>query len=104
MNLLQMVLLAFLALVTIVAADLCAIGSQEIDGNWYCQAVQAIQYSNVGHAGRYNEVVHMGADGVCQSRSKEFSGPIAPLDAEVSFAHGGANCLMLGIANHHTLC
>lgn len=48
-----------LALLVGVAADLCALGSQEIDGNSFCQPVDSIQYSNVGTPGSYNRVVYM---------------------------------------------
>jgi len=65
-------------------ADLCSLGSVEIDGNWYCQPVQAIQYSNVGSAGTYNQITAMNADGNCSSVPKAFSGPLSPLDEEVS--------------------
>lgn len=42
-----------------VVADLCALGAQEIGGNYFCQAVDSIQYSNVGTPGSYNRVVYM---------------------------------------------
>lgn len=71
-------------LISIVHADQCALGSQEIAGNWYCQAVKAIQYSNVNTAGTYPQVTYMGADGTCNKSPKAFSGPIAPLNGEVS--------------------
>ena len=66
-----------------VQADLCAAGSQEIGGNWYCQAVTGIQYSNVGTPGTYNSVIDMTSEGVCSSQPKHFSGPLSPLDEEV---------------------
>lgn len=69
--------------------DLCDQGRQEIDGNWYCQAVQAIQYSNVGSPGSYNQIVDMAADGTCSSTPKPFTGPLAPLDEEVSLHFRG---------------
>jgi len=76
--------MAFAGLLPGVVGDLCALGSQEIDGNWFCQAVKGIQYTNVGTPGSYNQVVYMGEDGTCSSRPKSFSGSMSPLDEEVS--------------------
>jgi hypothetical protein len=67
-----------------VLGDLCGLGSENIDGNTYCQAVKAIRYSNVGAAGTYNDVTKMGSDGSCSSQPKHFSGVLSPLDEEVS--------------------
>ncbi|KUJ24321.1 uncharacterized protein LY89DRAFT_572863 [Mollisia scopiformis] len=64
---------------------MCALGSQEIDGNWFCQPVSGIQYSNVGSPGAYNRIVAMNTDGSCDSVPQSFSGPLSPLDEEVSF-------------------
>ena len=69
-----------------VAADFCAENSFELSGNWYCKAVTAIQYSNVGTPGSYNQIVDMASDGTCSSVPKAFSGPIAPLNEEVTLA------------------
>jgi len=76
--------MAFMALLRGTLGDLCAMGSKEIAGNWFCQAVKAIQYSNVGTPGSYNQVVYMGKDGTCSSQRKSFSGPLSPLDEEVT--------------------
>jgi hypothetical protein len=69
-----------------VAADLCAMGpKQELNGNWFCQPVKAIQYSNVGSSGSYRQITDMSSQtGSCQYKMKSFSGPLAPLDEEVS--------------------
>jgi hypothetical protein len=67
-----------------VLCDLCDLGSENIDGNTYCQPVRAIRYSNVGAAGTYNDIVEMSADGSCSSKPKHFSGVLSPLDEEVS--------------------
>jgi hypothetical protein len=67
-----------------VRGDLCDLGSTNIDGNEYCQAVKAIRYSNVGVAGTYNDITRMAADGSCSSQPKHFSGVLSPLDEEVS--------------------
>lgn len=74
---------AVLATPVDVAADLCAAGSVQIGGNWYCQPVQAIRYSNVGSVGSYNQITKMSSDGSCDSVRKHFSGPLAPLNEEV---------------------
>ncbi len=72
------------AAIVVVGADFCAKGRVEIQGNWFCQPVDAITYSNVGTAGTYNDVTDMASDGTCSSTPESFSGPIAPLDEEVS--------------------
>lgn len=64
-------------------AVMCALGSEEIDGNWFCQPVNAIQYSDVGSCGHYNRITAMNSDGTCHSIPQAFSGPISPLDGEV---------------------
>jgi hypothetical protein len=67
-------------------ADLCAMGpKQELGGNWFCQPVKAIQYSNVGSSGSYKQITDMDSQtGSCQHQMKSFSGPLAPLNEEVS--------------------
>ena len=65
------------------AAQACATGAaQEINGNWYCQPVNAITYSNFDAPGKYNKVTTM-ANGVCESTSQSYSGTMAPMDEEV---------------------
>ena len=61
-------------------------GAVEIDGNWYGNAVQAVQYTNVGTGGQYNAVIDMDASGVCTTQPKAFGGPLSPLDEEASSA------------------
>ncbi|CAG8953071.1 hypothetical protein HYFRA_00003266 [Hymenoscyphus fraxineus] len=72
-----------------VQGDLCEKGSTQIEGNVYCQPVEAIRYSNVGASGTYNEVTKMGIDGTCASTPKDFNGPLAPLDEELSLHFRG---------------
>ncbi|KAH8679839.1 putative TOS1-like glycosyl hydrolase-domain-containing protein [Tricladium varicosporioides] len=72
-----------------VNADQCAAGSKQVQGNWYCQPVQAIKYSNVGFPGTYNQITNMGADGRCSSTPKQFTGSLSPLDEEVSLHFRG---------------
>lgn len=78
------VLLTILGLLAAIHADLCGVESQEIAGNWFCKSVKAIQYSNVGIPGSYRKITHMGSDGTCSSTVQTFSGPLSPLNEEVS--------------------
>jgi hypothetical protein len=65
------------------AAQACASGpAQEIQGNWYCQAVSAITYSNFDTPGTYNKVTTM-ENGVCESTPQSYGGAMAPMDEEV---------------------
>ncbi|TGO78427.1 hypothetical protein BELL_0067g00230 [Botrytis elliptica] len=64
-------------------------GCSEVSGNWFCNPVDAILYSNVGAPGTYNQVTDMSSDGICSSTPKSFSGPLSPLDEEVSFHFRG---------------
>jgi len=75
---------AWFLLLCPVVGDLCSNGATEIDGNWYCKAVQAIQYSKVGAPGTYSDITGMFPDGTCSAVPKSFSGPISPMDEEVS--------------------
>ena len=68
------------------SAELCAAGSTEENGNYYCQAVHQVTYSNVGAqaAGVYEEVVNMNTQtGECKKQNKAFSGPMAPFNEPV---------------------
>ena len=66
-------------------ADLCGNGKEELGGNWFCQPVKAIQYHNVGSSGSYHQITGMDSQtGSCQYQLKQYSGPLAPLNEEVS--------------------
>jgi Glycine-rich protein domain (DUF2403) len=52
-------------------------------GNYYCDSVQAIAYSNFGTSGSYNRVTGMDSSG-CQSTPQSYGGGMAPFDNEVS--------------------
>ena len=78
-----------LAFAASAVADQCASGSTLDGGNYFCQLVDAIQYSNVGHAGSYNKVTSMGTDGKCASSPVSYSGSLSPLDEEVSLHFRG---------------
>lgn len=69
-------------------ADLCSKGSQDIEGNWYCQEVTGITYTGVGTAGSYQRVIGMNSDASsatagCTMESQSYSGSVAPLGNEV---------------------
>ena len=64
-------------------AQACAAGSaKEIGGNWYCDAVKAITYSDFGSTGSYNRITNM-EGGNCKSEPYDYSGALAPMDEEV---------------------
>ncbi|ODH52483.1 hypothetical protein GX48_01263 [Paracoccidioides brasiliensis] len=72
-----------------VSAQACAPGTaKEIGGNWYCSAVKSITYTNFGSEGTYNEITSMNG-GACSSKPKAYSGPLAPLNKEVSWHFRG---------------
>lgn len=67
------------------AQDLCQGHSVKEAGNWYCQPVTQITYTNVGKVGSYDEVSFMDpTTGQCDFAKKEVSSPIAPFDEGVS--------------------
>ena len=82
---LSLVLLA-LGLSGTADADPCASGSKQIGGNSYCNAVEAIRYTNVGTSGSYDRVIEMKPDGTCITEAYPFSGPLSPLNEEVNIA------------------
>lgn len=81
-----MAVLAFCA--GLASADQCAKGSVNEGGNFYCQPVKAVTYSGVGHTGSYNKVTSM-TGGQCSQEPVSYSGPLAPLDEEVSLHFRG---------------
>lgn len=67
-------------------ADLCADGSVDDNGNWYCQEVDAVTYTGLSGTGSYNKVTSMDSTtSVCDSTPFGYSGSMSPLDEEVSF-------------------
>lgn len=74
--------LAALSLLSLTAAD----GCQTLNGNTFCKEVDHIKYENIGASGLgYSDVVKMDPNGcVCQKSELTYSGPLAPLDSEVS--------------------
>jgi hypothetical protein len=87
--------LLMLALVMSFAfADLCSEGSELVKGNWYCQAVKRITYKDVGGAGTYDRITSMDATtGKCGSVKQKYSGPLAPLDEDVSCHDSAGNLI-----------
>lgn len=78
---------AALLAATVVAdkRDLCANGSTDDNGNWYCQKVDAITYTGLSGSGSYNKVTSMDSSAsTCGSSPQAYSGSMAPLDEEVS--------------------
>jgi len=58
--------------------------------NWYCQEVNAISYTGVGSAASYNKVTGMNpSNGQCSSTPFGYSGPLSPLNEEVSMHFRG---------------
>ena len=69
------------------AAGQCPDGSapQVIDNMSYCKAVQAVTYQKFSGAGTYNRITNMDPQtGACKSTPVKYSGPLTPLDEEVS--------------------
>ena len=75
----------FLGAIAVASVRATADKSSEDNGNWYCSPVQRISYKSVGTEGSYDRVVDMdAATGQCQFEKQLFSGPLAPLDEDVS--------------------
>lgn len=67
--------------------ELCKDHKTLEDGDYYCQKVEQVIYTNVAHAGEYMEVVHMNEDtGECRFAdvNRTFSGEMAPFNEPVS--------------------
>lgn len=71
---------AVIASISHVAAD-----CDFIDGNYYCNKVNAIKYKNIGFSSSYQDVTSMDENScACSSQPFQFSGTMAPLDEELS--------------------
>ncbi|KAI1917157.1 target of Sbf [Ophidiomyces ophidiicola] len=80
---------ALAASVTSVAAQACDPGTaRQLGGNWYCKLVDSITYNNFESSGSYDEITGMD-NGRCTSQKKAYSGPLAPLDGEISLHFRG---------------
>jgi hypothetical protein len=68
---------------SVAAIDYTQPGCGEEEGNFYCKPVQKISYSGIGKkGGKYDKVTNM--EGGCQKEPVDFSGPLSPLDKDVS--------------------
>jgi len=65
-------------------ADLCGLGSIDVNGNWYCQEVNGITYTGLEGAGSYQKVTNIDpTSGTCSQSTQQYSGSMSPLDDEV---------------------
>ncbi|KAK9323436.1 putative TOS1-like glycosyl hydrolase-domain-containing protein [Lipomyces orientalis] len=69
---------------SLAAASACT----EINGNYYCDAVKAVAYENIGFSGSYDDVTSMD-DCSCSMSSTSFSGSLAPMNEDVSLHFRG---------------
>ncbi|KAK9469141.1 putative TOS1-like glycosyl hydrolase-domain-containing protein [Lipomyces arxii] len=76
-------ILALLAVASTTTADCTFMG-----GNYYCDDVSAVAYDNVGFSGSYNDVTSMD-NCQCETAPVSFSGPLAPLNEDVSLHFRG---------------
>ena len=67
------------SLSTAQAADGCT----QIGGNHYCNKVKSVTYDNFGSSGSYMDVTSF-EGGTCSQESRSYSGPLAPMNEEVS--------------------
>ncbi|KAK2810865.1 hypothetical protein FQN49_008504 [Arthroderma sp. PD_2] len=73
-----------------VSVSTVSAGCTNDGGNWYCDPVDSIKYTNFDFEGTYNMVTSMDEGSVsCGSSAKKYSGPLAPLDEEVSLHFRG---------------
>jgi hypothetical protein len=71
------------AIIAASAAVTRATSCAEEGGNYYCDAVSAIQYTGLDLPGSYKAVSSMDSSGTCSYASQSYSGAIAPFDEEV---------------------
>ncbi|KAJ3521509.1 hypothetical protein NM208_g13257 [Fusarium decemcellulare] len=62
----------------------CSGTALEEGGNWFCGAVKQILYEGFAGSGTYKAVTNMGKDGQCDSEDIPYSGPLAPLDEDIT--------------------
>lgn len=75
------VLVATLAATLVSAQNNCDLEG----GNYYCGAMEAIEYTNFGAAGTYDRVTGMDIGSKqCSSTKQSYGGGMAPFDGEVS--------------------
>lgn len=77
----QSVALVAALLVAQINAQACS----QSGGNWYCNQVQAVEYTNFGSSGTFNQVTSMNENnGQCSFSPSAYSGAMAPFDQELS--------------------
>ncbi|KAK5992805.1 PGA52-like protein [Cladobotryum mycophilum] len=62
----------------------CTGNAVDEGGNWFCGAVSHILYEGLVGKGSFKAVTHMGDNGECTMEDKTYSGPLAPLDEDLS--------------------
>ncbi|KAF4980810.1 hypothetical protein FZEAL_3264 [Fusarium zealandicum] len=62
----------------------CTGNALEEGGNWFCGSVKQIMYEGFSGIGSYKAVTNMGENGQCESEDIPYSGPLAPLDEDLS--------------------
>jgi hypothetical protein len=73
-----------------VAGSVSATCTNIVDSIPYCNEVPSITYDNVGFSGSYQAVSYMNSETCeCKFTPKPFSGPLAPLDEELSMHFRG---------------
>ncbi|KAH7155471.1 putative TOS1-like glycosyl hydrolase-domain-containing protein [Dactylonectria estremocensis] len=69
-------------------------------GNWFCGAVEQILYEGFSGSGTYKAVTNMGSSGECTTEDVPYSGPLAPLDEDLSIhIRGPANIKQVAVYN-----
>ncbi|KAI0103558.1 putative TOS1-like glycosyl hydrolase-domain-containing protein [Daldinia grandis] len=59
-------------------------------GNFFCpKAVKQVKYSGLDIAGKYRAVAQMDSSGLCTFQDKDYSGPIAPFDEDLTLHFRG---------------
>ncbi|KPM38622.1 hypothetical protein AK830_g7950 [Neonectria ditissima] len=62
----------------------CTGTAAEEGGNWFCGVIDQILYEGFSGSGTYKAVTNMGDNGQCDSEDVPYSGPLAPLDEDLS--------------------
>lgn len=80
-------ILSLFSLIGIALAQDCV----EISGNWYCDPTSEVIYHGLGSTpGSYQRVTDMDPDAcTCTQATQAFSGPLSPLDEDLSFHFRG---------------
>ncbi|KAI2604684.1 putative TOS1-like glycosyl hydrolase-domain-containing protein [Hypoxylon sp. NC1633] len=77
------------AAASVANAGFCNDAFEEL-GNFFCpNAVKQIKYSGLDIAGKYRAVAQMDASGTCTFEDKDYSGPIAPFDEDLTLHFRG---------------